>query len=761
MTGQDQLHLIRGPGHGRSFSVTIAIAIVAMVAVSSFLAFAGIYWATHESDAVSVERQARSARHAMESSVDELALQQETVAIWDDSASHLAVPQPDMLWIHDNIGSWLNRIFGHDEVFVLNSANQPVYASTAGERAPLTRYLALARDLEPLVGSIRGEHPGPNGKHDRNPGEAKLNAQSTVRTTARATHDSHIMLIGGRPAAASAMLIQPSTPGYVRVKGRWPVLVSVRYLDADFLSELSSRELISAPRFSRVADPTASESAVPLWTEWGDRIGHLIWRPELPGTRILWKLVPLNLLILAGLAGFMLFLGRRLGRAAAELAAAEAQSAHLAFHDSLTGLANRAFFQRRLDELSAAGSAGDFALALLDVDDFKLTNDTLGHDAGDAVLLAFAERLRCAVGPDDLVARLGGDEFALLLMGKSGPRDLERFSSNLLGRLRAPCEHNGKLIHCRASIGASSCKGIDSASNMLKHADLALYEAKDSGGGAFRLYNPAMWSSMLMRRAMLAAASAALEGDFIKPFYQSKVDLRTGAITGFEALLRCCLPGQEPIGPQSIAGAFDDPALAVELSDRMVAGVIADIADWRAAGLPFGHVAINAALAELRRGDFAERLLTKLRDAGIPPACIQIEVTESVLLGRGIDQIEATFRKLADHGIRLALDDFGTGFASLTHLKRFPIEIIKIDQSFIRDLQVDAEDGAIVDALIGLGRALGIEVVAEGIETVAQRDFLRTLGCGIGQGFLFGIASPADGVPALLRDGPRRAQAAA
>ena len=193
----------------------------------------------------------------------------------------------------------------------------------------------------------------------------------------------------------------------------------------------------------------------------------------------------------------------------------------------------------------------------------------------------------------------------------------------------------------------------------------------------------------------------------------------------------------------------------------MISGVIADIASWRADGVAFGHVAINAALAELRRGDFAERLLAKLSEAGIPPACIQIEVTESVLLGRGLDQIEATFRKLADQGIRLALDDFGTGFASMTHLKRFPIEIIKIDQSFVRDLQVDAEDGAIVDALIGLGRALGIEVVAEGIETVAQRNFLAKLGCRIGQGFLFGSASPAASVPQFLRSSPKARRAAA
>ena len=760
MRGENQLHLIRDPGQGRNFSMTISIAIGAMIIVSLFLASAGVYWATHESDAVSVERQTRSARHAMELSVDELALQQETVAIWDDSAAHLVAANPDMVWMHDNIGLWLHRIFGHDEVFILNGSDRPIYAAVGGKSVSQERYAVLSRDLSELVESVRRKVGDRNGKHDRNPGQALLHTETTVRTTNRATHHSRIMLVGGRPAAASAMLVQPSTENYVKPNGQWPILVSIRYLDANFLAELSSRQLIAAPRFSRRHDRQPSEHSVHLETEGGSTIGHLVWQPELPGTRIMWKLVPLNLLILIGLASFMWFLGRRLRSAADELAAAEARSTHLAFHDSLTGLPNRAFFQRRLDDVSGENGTADFALALLDIDDFKLTNDSLGHDAGDALLLAFADRLKSAIQPGDLVARLGGDEFALLLMGKSDPNTLKTFCNTLLEQLREPCEHRGKLVQCRGSIGASSGKGVDSAQNMLKHADLALYEAKASGGGVYRLYRPAMWSSMLLRREMLVAAAAALEGDFIKPFYQPKVEINSGEVVGFEALLRCCLPDKQPIGPDDIAAAFEDPALAIRLSDRMIDGVVSDITNWRVAGLPFGHVAINVALAELRSGDFAERLLAKLDNAGIPPECIQVEVTESVLLGRGIEKIERTFHKLAEKGIRLALDDFGTGFASLTHLKRFPIEIIKIDRSFVRDLQIDAEDGAIVDALIGLGQALKIEVVAEGIETAAQRDFLGALGCTVGQGFLFGRAIPASHVPGLLGS-RRRSRAAA
>lgn len=754
MEGDYQLPVDRNAKGRGNFSATITRTFGTMVVAAILLTAAGIFWTTHESDAVSVERQARSAQHAMETSVDELALQQETVAIWDDSASHLVAVNLDMTWIHDNIGSWLNRIFGHDEVFILDGADRPVYASVRGAPVSLERYDRLSRDVHYLIRSVRGEDGGANGRHDRNPNRP-LSDDNTVRTTARPTHDSHMMLIGGRPAAASAMLIQPSTPGYVRPRGQWPILISVRYLDSGFLSELSSRQLISSPRFSRSSKQVAGEHSVPLRTEWGTVIGYLIWKPELPGTRILWKLVPLNLVIFLVLASLMALLGHRLRGAAGELASAEAHAAHLAYHDSLTGLPNRALFQRRLDELTAGdGDSNGFALVILDADEFKLTNDTLGHDAGDAVLLAFANRLKRAIQPGDMVARLGGDEFALLLIGPKRADGLYEFATGLLEILREACEHRGKQIPCRASIGASIYRGAESAQDILKHADLALYEAKSSGRGVFRLYNPTMWSNMLLRREMLSLAEEALEGDFIKPFYQPKVHLQTGEVVGFEALLRCCLPSEGMKGPECITPAFEESALAGRLSERMVDGVIRDISAWRDAGLPFGHVAINAAAAELRCGEFAERLLSKLDKAGIGPECIQIEVTESVLLGRGVEHVERTFKQLAERGIILALDDFGTGFASLTHLKQYPVQIIKIDRSFIRDLQIDEEDGAIVDALVGLGRVLGIEVVAEGIETNAQRDFLRALGCSIGQGYLFGAAVPAARVPDLLRRAP-------
>ena len=425
---------------------------------------------------------------------------------------------------------------------------------------------------------------------------------------------------------------------------------------------------------------------------------------------------------------------------------AENQAKWSASHDSLTQLPNRRALHQRLAELvSGSGArANAFALLLLDVDEFKRTNDTLGHDAGDALLCAFAERLKRAARPDDLVARLGGDEFAILLNGVGQEQELKIVADKMFEALREPCLHDGKLLECHASVGAAIYPSHGrTAGDLLKHSDLALYAAKASGRGTLRVFEPGMRADMQRRHSMMAVAREALSASLIVPHYQPKVELSSGRTSGFEALLRWRHPRHGIQLPDTIKAAFEDLTLAAEISDRMIDLVLADVRDWLDQGLDFQHVAINAAAAEFRRGDFAERLLERLEKASIPSRCIQLEVTETVFLGRGAEYVERALRTLSRNGVSIALDDFGTGFASLSHLKQFPVHIIKIDRSFIRDLQLDTGDGAIVDAVINLGKSLQIEVVAEGIETLAQHKTLLGLGCKYGQGFLYGKAEPA------------------
>jgi diguanylate cyclase (GGDEF)-like protein/PAS domain S-box-containing protein len=424
----------------------------------------------------------------------------------------------------------------------------------------------------------------------------------------------------------------------------------------------------------------------------------------------------------------------------------------IANHDSLTALPNRLLFQERLDQMACPDEGvSHFALLLLDIDDFKRVNDTLGHDAGDALLCAFAERLKEAARKDDLVARLGGDEFAVILNGVDSEEEVTSAVEGVMAALRRPWHHGGMILDCDASIGASLFpKDGASRAELMKHADIALYVAKASGRGNLKLFQAAMRAEMQNRISMLSLARDAIDKDWIIPFYQPKVDLRTGKVAGFEALLRWRHPGKGIQSPDTIAAAFEDLTIAAALSDRMVEKVIDDVRRWRETGVNFRHVAINASAAEFRCGDFAERLLERLHSAGVPPSSLQLEVTETVFLGRGAECVERTLKLLSQAGVTIALDDFGTGYASLSHLKQFPVDLLKIDRSFVRDLGQQPDAAAIIRAVINLGHSLEIEIVAEGIETAAQEARLLAQGCDYGQGYLYSPAVPAGEVPTLL-----------
>jgi diguanylate cyclase (GGDEF)-like protein/PAS domain S-box-containing protein len=428
----------------------------------------------------------------------------------------------------------------------------------------------------------------------------------------------------------------------------------------------------------------------------------------------------------------------------------EEQALWMAQHDPLTGLSNRNVLQERLDAILEAGGEPAAVLLILDVDNFKAINDTLGHDAGDRMLATFAERLLAAGDEVQLVARLGGDEFAIVIKAASDA-DVWRVGRQIFASLGKPFEYQGRLLACGASIGASRLwRDGANRSEIMKTADIALYAAKTAGRGQLKLFEPSMKAEVEHRETTLAAARAAVSEDRIVPYFQPKVSLATSRIVGFEALLRWRDGDGRIKGADEIRPAFDDPALGAALSERMIGATLAQIRRWLADDVPFGHVAINLTAADFRRERFAETLLARLRRAAIPPSCLQIEVTETVFLGRGAGYVETVLRSLSESGIAVALDDFGTGYASLSHLSQFPIDLLKIDRTFIQQLGHSAEADAITAAVVNLGHCLGMEIVAEGVETPAQEAKLVSLGCDLGQGFLYAKALPADDVPLVL-----------
>ena len=428
--------------------------------------------------------------------------------------------------------------------------------------------------------------------------------------------------------------------------------------------------------------------------------------------------------------------------------AAEQQARHAACHDVLTGLRNRAAFQSDLEAAYAAG--GMICLLLLDLDSLKDVNDTFGHDAGDALLVESGHRLQALVGDTGQVARLGGDEFVVLLNGYDAEAAYQ-LAQRIIVDFRRPLLHSARPLFIKTSVGiAMRAEGDQTPGELLKDADLALYAAKQQGRNRAVFYSPAMRQAMQERVLLHRALTDAAAHQAIVPFYQPKISLVTGRITGFEALMRWRQGPQAFLAPGAFDQAFEDPDLAVLIGDSMVRQVADDVRSWVDAGLAFGRIALNLSPAQFTHLDLARHLLERFDAAGVSPLHFDAEVTETVFLGRRAAHVAPILNELYGAGMRIALDDFGTGYAALTHLKQLPIDTIKIDQSFVEDIESDPFDAAIVCSVLELGKNLGMQVVAEGVETLGQARFLHARGCEVAQGFLYARPMPASRVPELL-----------
>jgi diguanylate cyclase (GGDEF)-like protein len=414
----------------------------------------------------------------------------------------------------------------------------------------------------------------------------------------------------------------------------------------------------------------------------------------------------------------------------------------VAYHDSLTGLLNRAALRERLERrLAECGRReSTVALMMIDVDHFKTINDMFGHDAGDAVLLEIAQRLRITVPEGADAGRLGGDEFLVIFEGGMDRGEVLRQADSVLDAMRAPFLYKSRILDTRVSIGiAMSPAHGASTSDVLKQADLALYTAKTNGRDGAAIYTPSMGHTMRRRMQAVETVLEAIKQERVEAYYQPKVGLQDGTIRGFEALLRLRGANGALIPAFAIRDAFDDYDIARAIGDCMFERVARDMRAWRAARMPPVRVALNASQVELQSGDFAPRMIGRIRDAGLAPEMFEIEIAESLLSGRYLNDLCAPLRELANAGVHVALDEFGSGSASINQIRRLPLTSIKIDRSCVGNLSDDeSTHRAVVRAVIGVAHGFGLELTGVGIETPAQLEVLQELGCECGQGDLLG-----------------------
>jgi len=417
----------------------------------------------------------------------------------------------------------------------------------------------------------------------------------------------------------------------------------------------------------------------------------------------------------------------------------EQRLAFLAQFDPLTGLPNRALLRDRFTQLIVQARRHGNALGLLfvDLDDFKLVNDTLGHAAGDELLKEMARRLLEAVRPGDTVARISGDEFAVILGDLAKPEDAALVAQKIIDRLAGPAGVAGKEVFVGASIGIAAfpADGED-ADALLAAADAAMYRAKQSGRNGYQFFTADINQRTRARAQLGAELRHALERDEFEVYYQPKFDLRSGVACAAEALLRWRHPERGLVMPGEFIPVLEETGLIVPVGEKVLRRACADLRAWEAAGLRAIPVAVNLSARQFRQQDLHERILALVRESGVEPDMVELEITESQLM-LDPEHAERVLRALADAGIRVAIDDFGTGYSSLSYLTRFPVAALKVDRSFVADVLADPADAAIVRAIIDMAHTLGFLVVAEGVESEAQAAFLRSLGCEHAQGYFF------------------------
>ena len=419
--------------------------------------------------------------------------------------------------------------------------------------------------------------------------------------------------------------------------------------------------------------------------------------------------------------------------------AARSRIHHLAHHDALTDLLNRSAFLERLEQVMASGRAGEArgALIFIDLDHFKRVNDSLGHLAGDVLLQTLARRLVGLLRAADVVARFGGDEFVVLLPGVAEQADVLEIADQLQAALAQPVRLEGRPISVTPTLGIALYPRHSSVpADLLKYADAAMYQAKRQGRATSCLYDPAIGAAALATLELETQLVGAVErGEFVL-HYQPQVRADDRALTGCEALLRWRHPTRGLVEPDRFIALAEASRLIVPIGQWVLAEAVRAACRWRDMGRPL-PVAVNLSSLQLRERDFAAQVASLLREADLPGSALEVEITERMLMD-DLDGARATLVELQALGVRVAIDDFGTGYSSLSHLNQLPIDRIKIDRSFVHGLPGNAGDAAIARAIVMLAASLGLDVIAEGVETVAQRDFLVALGCHQLQGLLFG-----------------------
>jgi diguanylate cyclase (GGDEF)-like protein len=664
-----------------------------------------------------------------------------SVAWWDEAVTKSRGAGFDPNWLDLEVGVFMTESFHHDRIMILDERDRPVYGFAGESRTGIAAQRHDLAAVRQLIAQVRGGASASPRITDTSITSGAVESDFSARRYGRSA--AAVVRIDGRGELASVMAITPSVDMSLQ-SPRPRLLVSFIKLDAAYWQGAGRDMLLPDLGFGR---PEGERRGSFILRSDNDHrpIGQLSWTPRRPGLLLMKNVLPL---VLVGLAMALLVisaLARRLLSSSRALEDREAAAQHLANHDALTGLPNRRKLEASLAGFTAEAdkSGSRLAIACVDVDRFKDINDTLGHHAGDELIRGLADRLRHTVRADDFVARLGGDEFAILRNCRDDA-DVETLLAEVRGCFADPFPITGHLVEANASVGIAFSDIGHSFEDLMREADIALYEAKANGRGCDIRFEPSMGEKIEKRRMLEVDLKSAIAKNELVLLYQPIVEASSGTIASVEALCRWTSPRHGVVTPDVFIPIAEEAGLMADLGRYVIARAIEDSLRW-----PQLNTAINVSAAQLRSVSILDDLIGPTREFGVSPENITIEITESVLLAND-GPTTRTLQTLKQCGFALALDDFGTGYSSLAYIRDFPFDRLKIDRSFVHGLENSDRALAIIEAVANFGRILGKDVVAEGIETEQEMQVMQRAGCTHLQGYLFSRALPAERIEAMV-----------
>jgi diguanylate cyclase (GGDEF)-like protein len=719
--------------------LSILVPIGIIVAIAIVCVVVAVVGAARQADEVALDAERRLISRALTNHSQRVLRELETVVMSDAAYRKLRIDF-DMDWVKVYADQRLQSLYNHDLVFVVDPFERLLYASLGGRGSDPSWFNSVRPDLMPMLDVLRKG--------------GGLDADGNVWSDASTTPKQRYRIAGvqrflNRPAIVAAIAVAAEGEASSVIASRAPIIASVQWLDADVLAEIAA--LLQLRNLHSLDEqPLASDERIFELTDWRGRIiARLAWAPKQPGAEILAGIIPFLAIALAGLAILALLLFRHMRRTSAAIAAGETRLRHLALHDPLCGLPNRISFGERLEETieKVRDGGAPAAVFYIDLDHFKDVNDTLGHPIGDELIRSVTQRLTSALRGDDLVARIGGDEFGVITSSGRDATTLQVIANRLIAALCTPYTINDKTIVIGASVGIAIIhKNISEPADVMRHADMALYRAKNEGRNRACIYDIDMDTDLLKRKLVENDLRMAIERDELQIAYQPIVNNSAEKVVGVEALCRWFHPARGEIPPSEFIPIAENSGLIVQLGEWVLRRACLDGKAW-----PDISVAVNVSPLQFRRTEFVDVVERILAETGFDPTRLELEVTESTLLGN-VDTAELAMFRLKALGVQLALDDFGTGYSSLLYLRRFPFDKLKIDRSFVLSIERAADAAAIVHAVVSLGRGLGMKVTAEGVETAEQHLFLRAAGVHTMQGFRFGRPGSAADVSARLAE---------